>query len=213
MVLRLLPSQVDSEQQVVLPPQRSEALTETETPRQTQTDPGRDRQTPAETDRPRQRQTDPGRDRQTPAETDRPRQRQTDPGRDRQTPAETDRPRQRQTDPGRDRQTPAETSAMEGKRLHTVSARVDAHEGKKKRESARVKPEDLSNEPLEEADAPSIVLAARMCSPDKGSQWREELQHFRKDHRFSKKVLLNCCLVRRIIAWATPKAKGTMTHS
>ncbi|KAG8006210.1 hypothetical protein GBF38_005414, partial [Nibea albiflora] len=50
-----------------------------------------------------------------------------------------------------------------------------------------------------------------MCSPTKRTQWREDLQHFRKDHGFSKKVLLNCCLVRRIITWASPNPKGTKT--
>lgn len=50
-----------------------------------------------------------------------------------------------------------------------------------------------------------------MCSPPKRTQWREGLQHFRKDHGFSKKVLLNCCLVRRIVTWASPNAKGRRT--
>lgn len=47
-----------------------------------------------------------------------------------------------------------------------------------------------------------------MCTPPKRTQWREDLQHFRKEHGFSKKVLLNCCLVRRIISWASPNTKG-----
>lgn len=45
-----------------------------------------------------------------------------------------------------------------------------------------------------------------MCSPNK----REDLQHFHKDHGFSKKVLLNCCLVRRVLTWASPNSKGTI---
>ncbi|XP_069561250.1 Kv channel-interacting protein 4 isoform X1 [Brachyistius frenatus] len=49
-----------------------------------------------------------------------------------------------------------------------------------------------------------------MCSPTKRTQWREELQHFRKDHGFSKKVLLNCCLVRRIVTWASPNPKDSV---
>ncbi|KAF0029389.1 hypothetical protein F2P81_018494 [Scophthalmus maximus] len=47
-------------------------------------------------------------------------------------------------------------------------------------------------------------LPAAMCSPTKRTQWRQDLQH----HGFSKKLLLNCCLVRRIITWASPIAKG-----
>lgn len=47
-----------------------------------------------------------------------------------------------------------------------------------------------------------------MSTPPKRSQWREELQNLRRDHGFSKKVLLNCCLVRRAIAWAAPNTKG-----
>ncbi|KAK9524684.1 hypothetical protein VZT92_017055 [Zoarces viviparus] len=50
-----------------------------------------------------------------------------------------------------------------------------------------------------------------MCTPNKRTQWREDLQHIRKDHGFSKKVLFNCCLVRRIITWASPNPKGTKT--
>lgn len=50
--------------------------------------------------------------------------------------------------------------------------------------------------------------APAMCTPPKRTQWREDLQHFRKEHGFSKKVLLNCCLVRRIISWASPNTKG-----
>ena len=34
-------------------------------------------------------------------------------------------------------------------------------------------------------------------------------QDFPKEHGFSKKLLINCCLVRRIIMWATPAPKGT----
>ncbi|XP_051284771.1 Kv channel-interacting protein 4 isoform X1 [Dicentrarchus labrax] len=49
-----------------------------------------------------------------------------------------------------------------------------------------------------------------MCTPTKRTQWREDLQHFRKDHGFSKKVLLNCCLVRRIITWASPNPKDSV---
>ncbi|CAL8376475.1 unnamed protein product [Gadus morhua 'NCC'] len=33
-------------------------------------------------------------------------------------------------------------------------------------------------------------------------------QDFPKEHGFSKKLLINCCLVRRIIMWATPAPKG-----
>ncbi|CAL8327414.1 unnamed protein product [Lota lota] len=33
-------------------------------------------------------------------------------------------------------------------------------------------------------------------------------EDFRKEHGFSKKLLINCCLVRRIITWATPTPKG-----
>lgn len=50
-----------------------------------------------------------------------------------------------------------------------------------------------------------------MCTPPKRTQWREDLQHLRRDYGFSKKVLLNCCLVRRIISWASPNTKGR-TH-
>lgn len=50
-----------------------------------------------------------------------------------------------------------------------------------------------------------------MCTPPEKTQCREDLEHFRKDHGFSKKFLLNCCLVRRIISWASPDPKGTET--
>lgn len=47
-----------------------------------------------------------------------------------------------------------------------------------------------------------------MSSPPKRTQWREDLQNFSRDHGFSKKVLLDCCLVRRVLAWAAPSTKG-----
>lgn len=53
-----------------------------------------------------------------------------------------------------------------------------------------------------------MLVAPAMSDPPKRTQWREDLQNFRRDHGFSRKVLLNCCLVRRVIAWATPNAKG-----
>ncbi|CAL8241857.1 unnamed protein product [Merluccius merluccius] len=33
-------------------------------------------------------------------------------------------------------------------------------------------------------------------------------EDLRQEHGFSKKVLINCCLVRRIVTWATPAPKG-----
>lgn len=53
-----------------------------------------------------------------------------------------------------------------------------------------------------------MFVAPTMSTPPKRTQWREELQNFRRDHGFSKKVLLDCCLVRRVIAWAAPATKG-----
>ncbi len=48
-----------------------------------------------------------------------------------------------------------------------------------------------------------------MSAPVKRTQWDEEdLTQFREDHGLSKKVLLNCCLIRRIISWASPNKKG-----
>ncbi|XP_033869114.2 Kv channel-interacting protein 4 isoform X1 [Acipenser ruthenus] len=35
-------------------------------------------------------------------------------------------------------------------------------------------------------------------------KWREDLQQFRRNHAISKRILLNCCLIKRIIAWANP---------
>ncbi|CAB1449506.1 unnamed protein product [Pleuronectes platessa] len=98
--------------------------------------------------------------------------------------------------------------------------------GSGKGESACVKPEDHWQTEGAESERARRVLACKaslsdahavfhsselpaMCSPSKRSQWREELRHFRKDPRFSRKVLLNCCLVRRLIAWASPDVKGT----
>ncbi|CAL8377995.1 unnamed protein product [Boreogadus saida] len=37
-------------------------------------------------------------------------------------------------------------------------------------------------------------------------------QDFPKEHGFSKKLLINCCLVRRIIMWATPAPKESMHY-
>lgn len=54
----------------------------------------------------------------------------------------------------------------------------------------------------------AVFAAPTMSPPAKRTQWRENLQNFRRDHGFSKKVLLDCCLVRRVIAWAAPTAKG-----
>lgn len=53
-----------------------------------------------------------------------------------------------------------------------------------------------------------MFVAPSMSTPPKRAQRREELQDLRRERAFSKKVLLNCCLVRRVIAWAAPKAKG-----
>ncbi|KAJ8416415.1 hypothetical protein AAFF_G00357030 [Aldrovandia affinis] len=39
-------------------------------------------------------------------------------------------------------------------------------------------------------------------------KWREDLRWFRRSHGISKKALLDCCLIRRIIAWASPNAKA-----
>ncbi|XDV17559.1 hypothetical protein PO909_023399 [Leuciscus waleckii] len=47
-----------------------------------------------------------------------------------------------------------------------------------------------------------------MSTPVKRTQWDEDLSQFHKDHGLSKKVLLNCCLFRRIISWASPNKKG-----
>ncbi|MGH0149744.1 UNVERIFIED_CONTAM: hypothetical protein FKN15_016192 [Acipenser sinensis] len=44
-------------------------------------------------------------------------------------------------------------------------------------------------------------------------KWREDLQQFRRNHAISKKVLLNCCLIKRIIAWANPSIPGFGPHS
>ncbi|XP_044039554.1 Kv channel-interacting protein 4 isoform X2 [Siniperca chuatsi] len=80
-------------------------------------------------------------------------------------------------------------------------------------ESACVKPEDhLQTEEAERACTSCFSLqeVPAMCTPTKRTQWREDLQHIRKDHGFSKKVLLNCCLVRRIITWASPKPKDSV---
>ncbi|XP_014863788.1 PREDICTED: Kv channel-interacting protein 4 isoform X2 [Poecilia mexicana] len=49
-----------------------------------------------------------------------------------------------------------------------------------------------------------------MCSPTKGTQWMEDQLHLRKNHGFSKKVLLNCWLVRRIVTWASPHPKDSV---
>ncbi|TNN71415.1 hypothetical protein EYF80_018364 [Liparis tanakae] len=46
-----------------------------------------------------------------------------------------------------------------------------------------------------------------MCTPNKRSQWMENIRRFRKEHVFSKRFLYNCCLVRRIITWAAPVPK------
>ncbi|CAM4530569.1 unnamed protein product [Leuciscus chuanchicus] len=46
-----------------------------------------------------------------------------------------------------------------------------------------------------------------MSTPVKRTQWDEDLSQFHKDHGLSKKVLLNCCLFRRIISWASPNKK------
>ncbi|XP_047671500.1 Kv channel-interacting protein 4 isoform X1 [Tachysurus fulvidraco] len=46
-----------------------------------------------------------------------------------------------------------------------------------------------------------------MSTPAKRSQWKEEL--FPRNHRLPKKVLLNCCLVRRIISWVQPVKKDS----
>lgn len=54
----------------------------------------------------------------------------------------------------------------------------------------------------------AVFVAPTMSPPPKRTQWRENLQNFRRDHGFSTKVLLNCCLVRRVIAWAAPTTKG-----
>lgn len=54
----------------------------------------------------------------------------------------------------------------------------------------------------------AVFVAPTMSPPPKRTQWRENLQNFRRDHMFSTKVLLNCCLVRRVIAWAAPTTKG-----
>lgn len=54
----------------------------------------------------------------------------------------------------------------------------------------------------------TVFVAPTMSAPPKRTPWREDLQHFRRDHGFSKKVLLDCCLVRRVIAWAAPSTKG-----
>ncbi|KAL1270568.1 hypothetical protein QQF64_029584 [Cirrhinus molitorella] len=50
-----------------------------------------------------------------------------------------------------------------------------------------------------------------MSAPDKRTQWDEDLTQFRKEHGLSKKVLLNCCLVRRIFSWASPNKKAQET--
>uniref|UniRef100_A0A3Q2WDX9 Kv channel-interacting protein 4 n=1 Tax=Haplochromis burtoni TaxID=8153 RepID=A0A3Q2WDX9_HAPBU len=49
-----------------------------------------------------------------------------------------------------------------------------------------------------------------MFTPSKTNQMRGDLQHFRKDYGFSRKVLLNCCLVRRIISWASPNPQDSV---
>lgn len=54
----------------------------------------------------------------------------------------------------------------------------------------------------------TVFVAPTMSAPPKRTQWREDLQNFRRDHGLSKKVLLDCCLVRRVIAWAAPSTKG-----
>lgn len=54
----------------------------------------------------------------------------------------------------------------------------------------------------------TVFVAAAMSTPPKRTRWREDLQNFRRDHGFSKKVLLDCCLVRRLVAWAASDAKG-----
>lgn len=54
----------------------------------------------------------------------------------------------------------------------------------------------------------AVFVAPTMSPPPKRTQWREGLRNFRRDHGFSKKVLLDCCLVRRVIAWAAPTTKG-----
>lgn len=53
---------------------------------------------------------------------------------------------------------------------------------------------------------PACVCGSSMSA--KRSQWREGLQNLSRGHGFSTKVLLDCCLVRRLVAWATPNAKG-----
>ncbi|KAF5907016.1 Kv channel-interacting protein 4 isoform X1 [Clarias magur] len=40
----------------------------------------------------------------------------------------------------------------------------------------------------------SNSLSLTMSTPGKRSQWREELWQFSRNHRLSRKVLLNCCL-------------------
>ncbi|XP_035282357.1 Kv channel-interacting protein 4-like isoform X1 [Anguilla anguilla] len=44
-------------------------------------------------------------------------------------------------------------------------------------------------------------------------KWREDLQQFRRSHGLSKKALLSCCLVNRIVAWASPSTKVGGTGS
>ncbi|KAG1952531.1 hypothetical protein F2P79_010394 [Pimephales promelas] len=46
-----------------------------------------------------------------------------------------------------------------------------------------------------------------MSTPVKRTPWNKDLSQFRKDHGLSKKVLLNCCLFRWIISWASPIQK------
>lgn len=45
-------------------------------------------------------------------------------------------------------------------------------------------------------------------SEKRTNKWREDIYEFRKKHGLSKRVLLNCCLVKRLLAWATPPMKG-----
>ncbi|XP_046707384.1 Kv channel-interacting protein 4 isoform X2 [Silurus meridionalis] len=52
-------------------------------------------------------------------------------------------------------------------------------------------------------------LSLTMSTPAKRSQWRKELWQFPRNHRLSKKVLMNCCLVKRIISWAQPVKKDS----
>ncbi|XP_078256791.1 Kv channel-interacting protein 4 isoform X1 [Rhinoraja longicauda] len=47
-------------------------------------------------------------------------------------------------------------------------------------------------------------------SEKRTKKWREDIYEFRKKHGLSKRVLLNCCLVKRLIAWATPALKDSV---